>query len=187
MKFLIGFLVTIGLLIVVFILIFRGSANNDQQLQERRMVDYANTSTVMQFTQIGPVSANQTHDELRITVSNVETAIEIFQGYQNNLIVSRTFANNSAAYADFLRALDLAEYDKGSKAEVLKDYRGVCPFGSRYVMGIKDGDDQIQQYWATSCNKTQSFQGNTSSVLKLFKAQVPEYNDIIGEVDDLDL
>lgn len=187
MKFLIGFLVTIGLLIVVFILIFRGAANNDETVTETPMVDYANTSTIVQFTQKGPVTADQTHDELRITVSNVETAAEIFRGYQSNLVATQTFRNNPSAYADFLRALDLAGFDEGDDSEELRDDRGVCPTGSRFIMTIKDGDKEIQRYWASDCKGTQSFQGKTETVMRLFRAQVPDYGKFVSSVDDVKL
>jgi len=183
MKFLIGFLVSIGLLILVFILIFRGAANHNDQPVPKPLVDYANSSTVMQFTFEGPVSADQTHDEVRITVSDVETAIEIFQGYQNHVVSSRTYANNSAAYADFLRALDLAGYTKGNSDKSVSDERGVCPTGTRYVMGIKNGDTDVQRFWSSTCGNSPSFKGKTTVVRSLFIAQIPDYADLTNNVD----
>lgn len=177
MKFLIGFLVTIGLLIVVFILIFRGAANNDNKAAEQiKLVDYATTSTVVEMTQMGPVQADQTFNSVRVTVSNQETAFEAFTGYNGNTIRSQTFANNSTAYADFLRALDLAGYQKGNNSKNLQDYRGACATGTRYIFRIKDNGETKQEFWSSSCKGMGNFQGTTNAVVRLFHAQVPGYN-----------
>jgi hypothetical protein len=177
MKFLIGFLVTIGLLIVVFVLIFRGAANNNETTPQTKLVDYANTSTVMQFTQKGPVQADQTFGEIRITVSDQEVAIETFQGYGGTLVTAKTYNNNTAAYADFLAALDRAGYTHGNTDKALADDRGACATGSRFIMGIKNGDEDVQRFWSSSCGKgaNPSFEGSTQIIVRLFHAQVPDY------------
>jgi hypothetical protein len=178
MKFLIGFLVTIGLLIVVFILIFRGVGNkNETTAQQINLVDYATTSKIVQMTEKGPVNANQEHDEVRITVTNMESSIEVFKGYEGNLVKTQTYPNNSQAYADFLRALQLAGYTKGNKDSKVADERGYCATGTRYIFSIKDGDNSIQRLWSSSCN-VGSFKGKTSAVEALFQAQIPDYNTV---------
>jgi len=177
MKFIIGFLVTIGLLIVVFILIFRGASHNNQTVQQvPKMIGYANSTKVVQLTEEGPVNADQTHDEVRITVSNMETAVEVFQGYNKNLVNSKTYPNNSAAYADFLAALDKAGFTKGDTSKSLADERGACATGVRYVLTIKDGDTDIQRFWASSCGtKVGSSKSTIDMINRLFIAQVPDY------------
>ncbi len=184
MKFIIGFLVTIGLLIVVFILIFRGASHNNQTVQTvPKLIDYANSTKVVQLTKEGPVNADQTHDEVRITVSNMETAVEVFKGYNNDLVNSKTYPNNSAAYADFLAALDRAGYTKGDTTKSLADERGACSTGVRYVMGIKDGDKDIQRFWASTCgSKIGTSKGVTDTIVHLFVAQVPDYVSVTSSV-----
>jgi hypothetical protein len=177
MRFIIGTLIAIGLIIFVFVLIFRGG-DSASQAPAHKMIDYANTSTYVQFTQVGPVSAEQTHREVRITVSNQEASIEVFNGYQDTLVSSKTYANNSAAYADFLRALDLAGYTKGDTSKALADERGFCEAGSRYVMAIKDGGRDTQRFWSTSCGGTASFKGKTTIVRNLFQRQIPDYGQV---------
>jgi hypothetical protein len=175
MRFIIGFLVTIGLLIFVFVLIFRGGGSDSAAPAGRKLLDYANSSTVaMQYTQEGPVEADQTHDEVRITVGSTQTTIEVFQGYEGNIIRSKTYPNNSAAYADFLRGLQLLGYNNGSTDKALADERGFCPAGSRYVFAIKDGSSDVQRFWTSTCGGG-SFKGKGTNVRNLFLRQVPDY------------
>jgi hypothetical protein len=180
MRFIIGFLIAIGLLIFVFVLIFRGAGNDNDAQQPVQLVEYANTGVAMEFTQVGPVLADQTHREARITVTNQESTIELFGGYQRRLLDSRSYRNNPAAYADFLRALQLAGYNLGNPDKELADDRGFCPTGRRYIMSIKDGGSDVQRYWATTCGGTQTFRGKTAVVRNLFIGQIPDYDKIVG-------
>jgi hypothetical protein len=182
MRFIIGFLIAIGILIFVFVLIFRGGGGEERRTVTP-MVDYANTSTYMQYTHEGPINAEQAHDRIRITVSNQESSIEVFKGYQGNLVATRSYRNNALAYSDFLRGLELAGYRQGNPDKALADYRGFCPQGSRYVFSIKDGQSDTQQYWSTTCGGTQTFQGQTQIVRNLYLAQIPDYDEFISELE----
>ncbi|HEX8227283.1 MAG TPA: hypothetical protein VF572_05440 [Candidatus Saccharimonadales bacterium] len=178
MKFIIGFLITIGLLIFVFVLIFRGGGDEAAPTQ-KQLVDYANTNVVVQMTTRGPVQADQSHKESRITVGSTETVLETFAGYQGNLMTTRSYPNNPEAYADFLRALQLNGYTNGVTDKSLADERGFCATGKRYVMSVKDGGRDIQRFWSTSCNGTATFKGKTTVIRSLFIAQVPDYNTLV--------
>jgi hypothetical protein len=177
MRYIIGFLITMGLLIFVFVLIFRGPSggNNPAQNAPKKLIDYADTSIVMEFTIKGAVEADQTHDELRMTIGNNESTIEVFQGYQGNLIRTQSYANNPVAYADFLRALQLAGYNLGNPDKTLSDERGYCATGQRYIMEIKDGDHDIQRFWSSSCGIGSS-KGKVNAIQSLFIRQIPDYS-----------
>jgi hypothetical protein len=174
MKFIIGFLIAIGLLVFVFVLIFRGGSSHTAATSTP-LIDYANTSTEMEMTIEGPVTADQNHKELQINIGDNESTIEVFQGYEQTLLQSKTYANNSTAYADFLKALQLAGFTLGNSNKALADERGYCSSGQRYVFTIEDGNDQKQRFWSSSCGEG-TFKGNTSLVNTLFQAQIPDYD-----------
>ncbi|HEX8182982.1 MAG TPA: hypothetical protein VF575_05280 [Candidatus Saccharimonadales bacterium] len=185
MKFIIGFLISIGLLIFVFVLIFRGGGDSADQTtkQGTKLIDYANSSSaVMQFTQEGPVTADLTHNRVRITVGRDQTTIETFKGYEGPAVNSKSYANNSTAYADFLQALQLAGYTEGNSDKEFADERGRCATGQRYIMGIQDGSSEIQRFWATSCGGAATFKGKSAIVRSLFIRQVPDYNTVAGNL-----
>lgn len=178
MKYFFGFLASIGLIIFVIVLIVRGftGGTKDDKKLPTPLIEYANTSVQMQYTMNGPVVADQERKSLRITVGQDQANIEVLEGYSQNVVASRTYINNQAAYSEFLRALDIAGYTRGADDPATKDERGYCPAGFRYSFDIVDGSDQKQHYWATSCGSKQgTFKGKTPQVRALFEDQIPEY------------
>ncbi|HUS25801.1 MAG TPA: hypothetical protein VMY99_00440 [Nevskiaceae bacterium] len=180
MRYFLGFLAAIGLIVLVFILILRGfSGNSNSPKRVAPLSDYATTNTVVQLTIDGPVVAEDLHRGVRITVGGSENRLEIYQGYQNNVIQSKTYANNEQAYGVFLRALQLASFNKGN-AEGPADERGVCATGSRYIYEIIDGNTDVQRYWSTSCGGQGNFQGSPAPIRNLFSKQIPDYGPILS-------
>lgn len=182
MRYIIGFLLAIGLLIFVFVLIFRGGGDNAAPQAQTKLIDYANSSVVMQYTVNGPVSADLTRDQIRVTIGSSESTMEVFQGYEGSLVRTRSYANNPTAYADFLAALDMAGYTLGNKDKKFADERGYCPNGNRYIMQIKDGERDIQRLWSTSCGGSSTFKGKASMIQTLFIRQIPDYSTLAGGV-----
>jgi hypothetical protein len=184
MRYIIGLLLGIGLIVLTFILIFRAFSGGDEPRQERiDLMSYATTDAVMRLTIDGPIDADQEHDRVRITVSNDQVLYEEIQGYEGRLIESRTYPSNTQAYGNFLRALALAGYTNGNP-EADDDERGYCPRGSRYVYEALDGGDTILRWWSTSCTSSEgNFLGNASTVRNLFIRQVVDYNQLTRGLD----
>lgn len=180
MRYIVGFLIGIGLLVLTVILvirIFSGGGAEDAP----RPIDlnsYSTTDTVVRLTLDGPVVANQQHEQLRITVGRDAVLYERFQGYQGDIVDTRSYPNNQDAYAEFLRALDVAEFEKGN-ADGPKDERGFCPTGQRYIYEAIGEGENLVRWWNTSCGgNTGNFVGRGSVVRNLFKKQVPDYNEL---------
>lgn len=180
MRYVIGFLISIGLVILLFVMIFRGG--DETAPRATRMVDYANTTTVVQFIEDYPVSANQTHRQVVTTVGRDEVKFVIETGYEGDVLRSQTYENNPTAYADFLRALQIAGYNNGVDNEALRDERGYCPAGRRFIFEIKDGARTIQRLWSTSCGNIGTFKGETTDIRNLFRRQVPDYSKLTSGV-----
>jgi hypothetical protein len=178
MRYVIGFLISIGLIILVFVMLFRGGGDTTTAPNApKRLVDYANTTAIVRLTEDYPVSANQTHRQVVTTVGRDQTTLEVKTGYEGDILRSQQFDNNPTSYANFLRALHLAGFAQGSNEETLRDERGYCPTGRRYIYEIRQGSQIIQRYWSTSCGKG-SFEGKAVTVRSLFKRQVPDYNKL---------
>jgi hypothetical protein len=175
MKYFLGFLAVIVLVIVVFVIVLRGFTGGSNKPKEQiNLMDYTNSQTVVKFTATGPVTADPNHQGYRITVGRDANTIEVVQGYQNNVTQAQTYTNNSAAYADFLRALQLQNFTQGISDPARSDNRGVCPNGTRYTFEIENAGQTVQRYWSTSCGGG-TFQGNANSVRGLFQRQIPDY------------
>ena len=186
MRYLVGFLLTLVLLVVAIILIFHHGGNSGKVPQTQApLTSYANDPTsAVRLTVDGPITAPQTHSQVRITVDDSNATFELVNGYNGEVVRTSQTPETSESYAVFLHALQHAGYTLGNTASDLKDERGYCPAGNRYIFEVTKGGDDIQRFWATNCNGTpKSFRGNTNTVLDLFKAQVPNYNNLIGNAN----
>jgi hypothetical protein len=174
MRYIIGFLIVIGLIVLVFVLFLTGGSSTPKKVSTS-LTSYAGSATVMRFTIDGPITADQTHRAIQITVGRDDTDIDIIQGYQHNVLDHGSFANNQDSYTQFLRAIDLAGYTKVRTTKNTDD-RGVCPLGDRYIFEIVNGVSDVQRTWATSCGGQGTFGGGLTTIMTLFQKQIPDYN-----------
>jgi len=166
-------LIGVGLLLLVLILIFRAfSGGKEATTPNIDVSTYANTASVATVLIDDPTQLDEEHRQVRITVSGTQNQFEIIKGYQGTVIDSRTYSNNTAAYGVFLESLKLMNYSSGDSNPALKDYRGYCPTGERYIFSFSDGNKDLFSYWSTSCGDQGTFQGNKPAVLNLFEDQL---------------
>lgn len=185
MRYIVSFLIAIGLIILFVILLLRaifGGGSESPAERHINLADYENTGVIMRLMTEGPINADELHRQVYIEVGRDSNEIQIVHGYQGNVIRQERVNSNSSAYGSFLRAIDLLGYTNGNPSKALADYRGHCPFGNRYIFQIVDGDDVKQQFWSTSCGNEGSFRGQTDEIVQLFQAQIPLYSDITQDV-----
>lgn len=175
------FAVAIALIVLILVIIIK-SITGGPTKPSVNLNSYANTNAVAELLIDGPVSADQTHQQIDIQVSNTNTYFAILNGYQGQVATSKTFENNQAAFAVFLHALNLAGFTKGNTNPALSDSRGFCPDGDRYTMSLTQGSDVIQRFWATSCGGQGTYGGDIQQTLDLFQGQVPDYSDLTANV-----
>lgn len=184
MRYIIGLLIGIGLIVLLFVLIFRGGSSPTPSTV-KPLVSYANTTTVVRFTDDYPINADQNHHQVETTVGRDQTTLNVEQGYQGTVIRSQSYANNPASYANFLQALQLSGYTKGDPSPALRDERGECALGHRYIFEILDGSNIIQRLWSTSCGNIGSFKGDSSTVRQLYERQVPDFSKLTAGLDNI--
>jgi hypothetical protein len=184
MRYIIGLLLGIGLIVLTFILIVKAfsGGGGGQQRHAVNLNDYATSTAVMRYTIDGPIVSDQEHNRIRITVSKDQVVYEQIQGYEGKLVQTKTYPTNVQAYSTFLRALNIAGFTHGDqKAD--DDERGYCPRGQRYIYEALDGGDTILRWWSTSCGNTQaSFKGSAPTIRSLFQRQVPDYQKLSSGV-----
>lgn len=176
MRYLTGILIAIGLVVLLIILIIKAFSGGGGT-PEPKQIDlnsYANTSAVMQLTIDGPVNADQSHSKLRVSVGRDETVLQIVKGYEDNVVTTKSFANNQASYTHFLHALNVAGFTKGNIDPNVRDERGYCPVGQRFIFEAISGGSSVMRWWKTSCGEG-NFIGRSDVIRNLFKAQVPNY------------
>lgn len=185
MRYVIGFLVTLGLIALLIILLISGGGRKTgtTHVSQKNLTDYASTDAQTVLTIDGPINAESEHDQVRITVDNTDVTYEHIRGYQGNAVQTKIFANNEDAYNAFLHALLHAGFTVGDNNPALRDPSGWCATGARYIFSLTQDGKTIQQYWNTSCDKTKTYEGNTPLTLTLFEAQVPGFNDLIQNLN----
>jgi hypothetical protein len=182
MRYFLGLLIGLGLIILFIILLVRliFGGGGEQQKPKTDLLTYSDTNVVMRLLIDGPINADQDHRRIQIDVSDTMNELSLLTGYQGNVQKTQSFASNSSAYANFLRAIDLQGYTQGKDSKDLTDERGFCPGGNRYIFEIVDGANIKQRYWSTSCGGTKSFDGQVPVILNLFKAQIPGYTQQVA-------
>lgn len=178
MRYFIGFLVTIGLIVLLIVLLFHGGNSGKVPQTKVPLVSYATTDTVVRATIDETINAPEIHRTIQITVGRDNTTLNVIKGYDGDSQKNLSYPMTESAYGVFLKALQHAGYTTGNDDSSLKDERGYCPTGSRYIFEVVQGGDSIERYWSTSCggNAPSTFKGKTSLVLDLFRSQVPDYD-----------
>jgi hypothetical protein len=133
----------------------------------------------------GPINASQEHEQVRISVTKDQTNFERLNGYEGKVVDSKNYASNQEAYANFLFALSKAGFTKGDTSKELQEERGYCPLGRRYIFELIQDGRSIERYWATSCGKPKTYQGDVSLTLQLFQDQIPDYGNLVSNINNL--
>jgi hypothetical protein len=177
MRYFIGFLLSIGVVVLAFVLILHIFSGGSSNKNVQPLINYANTDTTVQFTELSPLVNDQTYDGFTINIGASESIIQTLQGYNQTITNTQTFNNNETGFADFLGALDLAGFQKGNTSPSKSDSRGYCATGDTYVFQTITSSGTSQRWWWTSCNEG-NFGGNAKRVISLFEQQIPNFQTI---------
>lgn len=182
-RYFFGFLVTVGLVILLIVLIFSGGSSKKPSSvpHPQKLSPYATTDAFVRMTIDGPVTAPQDHKITRVTVNNKIIRFEKLVGYDGQVVDTHTFANTLNSYTVFLRSLTRMGYLKGVDDETLKDSSGYCPAGNTYNFDLNKDNKAITHYWASNCGGTKTYLGNLNSTVALFEAQIPDYDTLSAD------
>lgn len=182
MRYFIGFMVALGLIILLIILLISGGGKHKTVITSKSLVDYASTDAQVSLTIDGPVNAVSQHEQIRVTVDRDDVTYEHLKGYDGNAVDTQIFANTGSSYDVFLHALKHAGFSLGDNNPALRDERGYCPTGDRYIFELTQDGKSLERYWGTSCGKPRTYLGNTTLTLTLFQTQVPGYDDLTQNI-----
>lgn len=180
MKYLIGLLIALGLIIFIIVkFVFGGGTPPPPPLSS-----YYDTGTEVRMIIKNPTQASSKHEEIQITVGRRLATLTIFRGYQYSIIKTKSFLMNDASYRDFLRGLQISgQFMKGDTKAKYRDDSGYCALGLHYVYEIVDPVGNVtQKLWSTSCG-VKTFGGDADTVQQLFKLQIPNYDNLTEDVD----
>lgn len=176
--------------IVAIALLLRSPSPSSQNGQKPggkpavKLTEFAtDTGSSVIWVQQGPVEGQDQRRSVRITISPSERRFEILSGYEESVERTQTFSNNNQAYEAFIQALNNAGFAR-ERDVPLKDERGVCPLGNRFIYELKDDGDRKLRTWSASCNNAAGpFAGNSLLTRQLFQRQIPDYNKQVRGVN----
>ena len=180
-RYIVGFLLALGLIIIVIILIIHGLSGSSTP-QPLNLDSDANSDISVQFIIDTPISAASTHHDITVNVGNTQSSIVITNGYDNQIDNMQTYPMSVNAYTVFLRALQINGFTLGNNSPALADEQGHCALGDRFIYEVLNGGgNNLEHYWSTSCN-TGNFEGNIPVIQQLFESQIPNYDSLTNSI-----
>jgi len=124
----------------------------------------------------GPIVADENFHSYKIVVSPTSRQITTYNGYLGTVVEQKSLSNNTAAYEQFVNALNLAKMTAGNQpAEGESDIRGVCATGRLTEFAILSNELPVETLWTSTCSGSQgTLRANDSQLSNLFLAQIPE-------------
>lgn len=179
MKYFLGALGGLLVIILLVVLIVGGGDNDVPADEVTRLTDYAAEASETMYTIGGPITAEETHRQVRITVTNSQRKIDVIDGYNGNVLRTETYPNTTAAYEAFLAAIEQVGFSKTRNSDL--SFTSVCPTGRRYSYALNNGEEKIVNTWSATCEKG-TFGGKTNATERLFQAQIPDYQDVTQDI-----
>ncbi len=128
----------------------------------------------------GPIVANEDFRSYRITVSPSSRQFQAFTGYLDQVTAQQTLGNNTAAYSQFVNALNKANFANSTPFEGDKnDVQGICATGKVYEFRIYSGTQEQAMLWTSTCSGSPgSLRASVTQVSQLFMNQIPSGSTI---------
>lgn len=131
----------------------------------------------------GPIVANEEAFSYRISVSPSARSLVVYRGYLGDTVDTTRLSNNTAAYEEFVHALDKADMTEGTPLEGAEDdTRGVCATGNLFEFEILNDGESVQRLWTSSCDGSPgSLEASSRQLQDLFEEQIPDVDDKIRD------
>lgn len=183
MRYLLGFFIIIGLLILVVILVLKGSHQTTTSTYTKPLSSYASTDAVASFTAGGPIVADQNYRAIQIEISRNTSTINVTRGYQRTVLNTQSYPNNQPAFQAFLSALNTYGFSLVNSSYKYTTPAGFCSFNETYSYSLINDGKTIINSWATACGGQGNFKGIAADVNQLFIRQIPDYNIVTSNVN----
>lgn len=176
-----------GLVTLIRLVFFSGGSSSSDQSQvdtaKAALLTTDPTSSVS-MTVRGPIVADENFHSYQITVSPNSRSIKTFNGYLDTVVSQQDLSNNTAAYDQFVHALDKANLAAGKPLQGDKDNTaGVCATGRLYEFTITKDSQPVETLWTSTCGGSPgSLRANTTQVSQLFINQIPNGSNLVSQV-----
>ncbi len=175
-----------GLVAVARALFFPGSSNTSREqvdLSQQALLNTADGSSV-QMAVRGPIVANENFRSYSILISPTQRTIKTYTGYLDTVLEEQTLDNNTAAYAEFVHALNLAGLSRGVQLKEDDTLLGICAGGRLYQFSTLQNADPVETLWTSTCSGSKgTLRASTEQLSNLFWAQIPSAGTMIQKAN----
>jgi hypothetical protein len=174
----------VALISIARAVFFSGSSNPAVvDTTEQSLLSTSASSSVSMAVR-GPIVAEENFHSYEIVISPSSRQITTYNGYLGTVVDQQTFGNNTAAYEQFVNALNLARMTAGKQAadgEV--NVEGVCATGRLTEFAILTSEQPVETLWTSTCSGSQgTLRANSTQLSNLFIAQIPDASKLISNV-----
>ncbi|MCA9330064.1 hypothetical protein KDA11_05420 [Candidatus Saccharibacteria bacterium] len=185
-QFIVFLMFVVGFLVILMIAFGRrpntNTSNSSSSSKVFEVLEYQDKDARLTSLISGPITGDDEHRSIKITITRNSRLIEVFQGYQGKVIKSESYPNNVDAYDEFINALAKVNYGKKRRSDSDSEI-GICATGRRYVYEVFDeNNDSVSRTWAGSCTKGTVY-GSSEAINNLFRMQITDYSKLISGVN----
>ncbi len=166
-------------------LFFSGSTSSSEtvDVSQQALLSTAAGSSVSMSVR-GHIVADENFHSYRIIISPNSRQIQTFNGYLDTIVAQKDLGNNTAAYEEFVHALDKANFTAGNQPEgEANDVRGICATGRLYEFSILQNGQTVETLWTSTCGGSKgTLKANTDQLSQLFVSQIPDASPLIRAV-----
>lgn len=176
-------IVAIAGLVALVRLLFTGSPSAETEqtvnVSQQNLLNTAEGRSVS-MTVRGPIVADEDFRSYQITVSPGSRDFKAFSGYLAAVLDQQSLPNNTAAYDQFVHALDKANMVKGTPFEGEKNnVLGICATGKVYEFSVLGDGGVDQMLWTSTCSGSPgSLRASATQLSQLFLNQIPNSSTI---------
>lgn len=164
---------------------FSGSSSNQAVVDttEQALLSTTASSGVSMLVR-GPIVAQENFHSYKITVTPSSRQITTYNGYLGTVVDQQTLDNNTAAYTQFVNALNLAKMTAGNQpATGASDVKGVCATGRVSEFSILNNGESVETLWTSTCGGSPgTLRANSTQLSNLFIVQIPDASTLIRSV-----
>lgn len=178
--------VAIAGLVALARLLFGGGGSNTAPVIDTSQQSLLNTSDgrAVSMTVRGPIVADEDFRSYRIVISPSSRDFKAFTGYLDAITSQQTLSNNTAAYTQFVNALDKANLVAGTPfSDEENSVAGICATGKVYEFSLLAAGDVEETLWTSTCSGSPgSLKANATQLSQLFLNQIPTGSDIAASL-----
>jgi hypothetical protein len=179
-------IIVIAGLVALARLLFTGTTSRTPAVVDTSQQDLLSTTDgrSVSMTVRGPIVADEDFRSYRITISPSSRQFQSFTGYLGTVTNQQTLSNNTAAYDQFVHALDRANMSAGTPFEGDKNnVLGICATGKVYEFSTLNADDVTEMLWTSTCGGSPgSLRASATQLSQLFLNQIPDSSNITASL-----